>query len=330
MIAPGATFGRYRVQRLLGEGGFATVWLARDPVLQRDVALKVRRDAWWSDEDVLGEARALARLSHPSIVQVLDVGEADEGLYFVLEYVEGEDLESLATRIRRPLSPSVALSLLEGPADALDHAHGEGVLHRDLKPGNLLVPKASAQSIVSAPKPREPLGTKVTDFGLAALFRKGARTAAAEGDPGYVAPEAWRGSADPSSDVFSLAATFFRLVAGRPPIPGSTAMEQLAAAGQPARLRLSELAPNVPRALDDAMSAALSSRRHERPRDARALLESLRTALTRDDERKRVVSEARERIDARRPVARTTCSACLRPLHPRSTTCNACGEPVQW
>ena len=324
-------FGRYEVLRPLGEGGFGEVWLARDPLLDREVAVKVARAGWGGDEELLAEARAIASLRHPGIVQVLDAGLEDERVHVVLELVDGPSLEELlesgpGTRAAT-LPPAAALELIRGPAEALDHAHEQGFLHRDLKPGNLLLerrPGPGGSLLERATRAGTP---KIADFGLAALVaRHGAsRTEAGAGDPAYAAPEAWRGQPDPSSDVFSLAAVFFRLVAGRPPLPGRTPSEILEAAGRPERLALNQVAQGLPRSLGGALGCALSARRHERPATGADLVMLLESALARNEERERVVREALDRIALRRTPAVARCESCDKTVATEARRCPHCG-----
>lgn len=325
-------FGRYEVLRPLGEGGFGEVWLARDPILGREVAVKVARAGWGGDEELLREARALARLRHPGIVQVLDAVLEEGRVHVVLELMAGPSLEDLlgGPGAARPatLPPAAALQLLEGPAEALDHAHAQGFLHRDLKPGNLLLEQAVGpagsllERIAAAGTP------KIADFGLAALVARhgSSATEAGAGDPLYAAPEAWRGQPDTSSDVFSLAAVFFRLVAGRPPLPGTTPAELLAAAGRPERLRLDEAASGLPRPLAGALDCALSARRHERPATAADLVLLLESALARNEEKERVVREALDRIALRRSPAVAACEGCGKTVATGARLCPHCGK----
>lgn len=324
-----ASLGRYELRGVLGEGGFGAVHLAWDPLLEREVALKVPRGDWWGADDVLHEARALARLGHPGIVQVLDVGRHDGVLFIVLELVAGPSLEQLVepppagrARRRRVLAPEDALALLRGPAEAVDHAHAAGVLHRDLKPSNLLLERP-----IRTVERARGVRVKVTDFGLAALAARLGPTAAGAGmgDPRYVAPEAWRGRPDRSSDVFSLAAVFFRLVAGRPPVPGDDPARWLEGAGRPERLRLSSIQPETPRPLDAALARALSARRHERPKGAVRLLDALSEAVHRGASQSELVRDALGRIAARDAVRSRRCDACRRPLSPRARECPHCG-----
>ncbi len=326
-------FGRYEVVRRLGEGGFGEVLLARDPLLGREVAVKVPHLGWEGDESLLAEARALARLSHAGIVQVLDAGVEAGRAYIVLECVAGPSLEELLEGKRGRgraafLTPQEALSWLRGPAEALDHAHAEGFLHRDLKPANLLLDRVPGRGPGALSRAAADCSLVIADFGLAALISgQGAvESDAALGDPQYAAPEAWRGSPDRSSDVFSLAAIFFRLVAGRPPLPGDTPQEILLAAGGTERLLLSQVAPDLPRPLSGALARALSARRHERPRSGAELIERLQAALSLDWEREQVVREALDRIALRRAPAVANCDACGRTVATGARRCPHCGQ----
>lgn len=320
-----SSFGRYQVRRLLGEGGFGKVWLARDPLLDRDVAVKVPHGDWLRSAEVLAEARALARVAHPAIVQVLDAGIDGGTAFMVLEHVEGLSLEGVLLRSRSPADPALALSLLRDPAAGIDHAHSKGILHGDIKPANLLAPlKGPVLGGVAALSG----GLKVADLGLLALAARGGAGSVAVGDPFHAAPEAWNGRPTRSSDVHSLAAVYFHLVAGSPPMDG-TARELVEAASSRPRRRLRSVRPDVPETLDDALAAALSLDPRERPESAGALVDSLGAALASAGSRHRLVRDARARIAARgQAPARTSCTSCLRPLNPRAAACSHCGEPV--
>ena len=318
------SFGRYQVRRLIGEGGFGKVWLAWDPLLDREVAVKVPHGDWMAASELLAEARALARLEHPGIVKVLDAGIEASRPFLVLEHVDGLSLEGVLLRMRAPMEPSVALDLLRGPAAGLDSAHEKGILHGDIKPANILVPLDGplVGGLASVGG-----GLKIADLGLLALATRGGKGIAL-GDPRYAAPEAWLGRPSRASDIYSLAALVFRLVAGTAPLEGSPKV-LIAAVPTATRRRLREVRPEASITLDDALARALSLDPAERPASSIALLEMLATAVAESDGRRRLVRDARERIAARDEAPpRVSCSSCSRPLHPRATSCAHCGEDV--
>jgi serine/threonine-protein kinase len=210
-------FGHYELLRELGRGGMGVVYQARQKHADRLVALKVMRDAdHVAESDKLrftGEVRAMARVSHPHIVAVFEVGEENGCPYFTMEYVDGH---SLAQRLRAgpPYTAAESAQWIEDVAGALQTAHDAGILHRDIKPGNILIgPHGEA---------------KLTDFGLAKhLDQDTGLTAAgsAVGTPSYMPPEQARGELSklgPASDIYALGATFYELLTGRPPFRGET------------------------------------------------------------------------------------------------------------
>jgi formylglycine-generating enzyme required for sulfatase activity len=199
-VVLGQTIGRYQIRRILGRGGMGRVYLARDVVLGRSVALKIVGGSSYS-ERFLHEARAIAMLNHPNIVQLYDYGEHDHGIFLALEYVEGETLRE---RIRRgPIGLDEALRHSSAIADALLHAHAANVFHCDLKPSNVMVGRDGR--------------VRVVDFGIARIG--GDATVTSSGTPDWMAPEQWRnGPVTDRVDVWALAIVSCQLFSGRHPL----------------------------------------------------------------------------------------------------------------
>ena len=214
--------GRYAIQRELGEGGMATVYLAKDLKHNRHVALKVLKPelaAVVGGERFLAEIETTANLQHPHILALFDSGEADGFVFYVMPYVEGESLRDKLDR-EKQLGVKDAVAITQKIAGALDYAHGNGVVHRDIKPGNILLSEQG-----------EPL---VADFGITlAVAQAGAgritETGLSLGTPHYMSPEQATGDrdVDPRSDVFALGCVLYEMLAGEPPFSAPTAQAVL-------------------------------------------------------------------------------------------------------
>jgi len=270
-IMPGDVLAnRYRIQRLLGKGGMGAVYLAHDEVLGDVVALKVISSAWAADEAAMverfkRECTAARKVSSPYVIRLHDLGEARPGLlYLSMEYVQGRTLAELITS--RGLVPIAdCVDILGQICNGLSAAHDAGVIHRDLKPGNVLVGDRNA--------------VKIIDFGLAtaAAAEGGAVTGMLMGTPYYMSPEQVRGRrVDAASDIYSLGALAYHLVTGRPPFSGENAIAvgfaHLSELPAPPR----QLRPDVPVELDAAIMGALAKEPSDRPRSAA----ELRAAMT--------------------------------------------------
>ncbi|MCA8924177.1 MAG: serine/threonine protein kinase, partial [Planctomycetes bacterium] len=271
--APGARVGRYTLQELLGRGGMGQVWRAHDPQLGREVALKLLLAGRVGPDDAerfRREAEALAKLSHPHVIRIHDAGAHEGRAFLVMELVTGGSLqERLDARGR--LDPRLSAELIAKLAEALDAAHRAGLLHRDVKPDNVLL---------------RPDGEPVlTDFGLAlhANDQRLTKTGMFVGTPGYLAPEQAAGAVaadDPRPDVYALGAVLYACLTGAPPHGALSVLQQLAAAERLADPP-SRHAPEVDRALDRICLRALAPRPEERTPDMTALAADLRAYLAR-------------------------------------------------
>lgn len=268
----GQQISHYRILSLLGQGGMATVYRAEQLGLRRIVALKILHADLARDEVIverfLREARIAASLNHEHIVTIYDVGEESGVYYIAMRYIEGE---SFAHLIRRdgPLPPARALAMLAQVADALDFAHAHGVLHRDVKPANVMVEPGDILTL--------------TDFGIARAGALSALTAAHTviGTPAYMSPEQARGEpVDKRSDLYALGVMLYEALGGRPPfVADSTPGLLYMHVHQPPR-PLSELRPDLPWGLSAVVSRALAKQPDERYQSAHELIEAARAALT--------------------------------------------------
>jgi tRNA A-37 threonylcarbamoyl transferase component Bud32 len=264
-------FGRYEVIRLLGQGAMGKVYLALDPVLKRQVAIKVMGVDSQLDharhEEYLKrfalEAQASARLSHPSIVAVYDAGE-EQGLpWIAFEYIDGERLEDLLRR-EGPLPIESALAIGRDIASALHHAHSHHIVHRDIKPGNMLFDKKT-------------ITWKLADFGVVkAPFSGLTQEGKVLGSPGYMSPEQIDGTeVDARSDLFSLGVVMYEMLAGVHPFTRDSIPSTLFATLNGTHTPLRELRHDVPAGLNKAVVRLLAVKSAERIQSAEAFLELL-------------------------------------------------------
>ncbi len=260
---------RYHIERELGAGGMATVYLAQDLKHDRDVALKVLRPelaAVLGAERFLAEIRISARLDHPHILTLIDSGRTDGFLWYVLPYVRGESLRARLEREHQLPIPD-ALAITKQIAGALDYAHRQGVIHRDVKPENILVQEGEAV---------------LTDFGIALAVREAAgprltETGRSLGTPQYMSPEQATGARglDGRSDVYALGAVLYEMLVGEPPHTGATAQVVIAKllTERPTQVRV--LRDTVPEGIDTAVAKALAKVPADRFTSAEAFARAL-------------------------------------------------------
>lgn len=258
--------GRYQIERELGRGGMGIVFLARDTVLDRAVAFKELPPDLMGDPRIIErfrqEARVLARLSHPHIVQIFDLVESGARMWMAMEYVSGGSLDTLLDQKKCLAVPDVKRLGIQ-MAQALAHAHRQGIIHRDFKPANVLIDQEN--------------NAKVGDFGIAKLMQgpKLTQTGAVLGSPSYMSPEQAVGEqADIQSDVYSFGATLYEMLTGRPPFTGDT-MSVLTQHLTQQALPPSELNASIPPAFDRLIIATLEKKREERTTDMDMVLQEL-------------------------------------------------------
>ncbi|BDC50022.1 hypothetical protein F183_A23380 [Bryobacterales bacterium F-183] len=272
------TIGQYQIIRELGRGGMGVVYLAYDPGIARQVAIKtilLPQSAHSSNPEsseklksaLLREARAAGGLAHPNIVTVHQMGEQDGMLYLVMEYLTGGSLEDRLTE-GRPIHPDWAVYALEQVASALDYAHAAGFVHRDIKPGNILLATEQADRV------------KIADFGLARVVNSSQSLDRIVGTPAYMSPEQVNGEKlNGASDQFALAQLAYRLLTGRTAFVAEDYRSLLTQIVASKEIPAHELNPNLHPQVSAVLSRGLAKMAHERYFNCRDLISNLRLAL---------------------------------------------------
>ena len=324
VLSKDQNLGKYQIIDRLGAGGFGSVYLANDRLLNRKVALKVPHHQA-DEQGMLLEPRIMAALKHPNIVELITVEKKDDTFFMVLEYVDGESLDKLIRR-ERALAPARALDIAMDVCSAIGFAHAHQVIHRDLRPANILITRDGV--------------AKVTDFGTSRfleLQREGfARTRI--GSPPYMAPEHFRGRAVFQSDLWSLGITLYEMLTGTVPFydadPVKIAQSFQNTPVVPPHLRQAA----VPRALSEVVMKALAVNLGDRYLSAQEFLKALRALKEGMARETRPVGTAilGAHLDApghaqRRPTPtqQRLCRFCYRPLPRLAVACPACGEKNQ-
>jgi serine/threonine-protein kinase len=274
-LGPGSSFGPYRIESVLGRGGMSVVYLAEDTRLGRRVAIKVLASELAADaafrSRFVRESQLAAGLEHPNIVPVYEAGETDGRLFIAMRYVRGTDLRSLIT-LEGPLEPDRTIGLLRPVAAALDAAHRRGLVHRDVKPGNILIASDEGEEHVY-----------LSDFGLSkhTTSQSGlTRTGQFMGTVDYVAPEQIQGQeVDGRADGYSLACVLYECLTSRAPYAKESDVATLFGHIQDPPPRVTEAKPNLPAEIDDAVARGMAKDRDARPRTCVTLIDEAARAL---------------------------------------------------
>ena len=260
MFFRGQIIGKYKILRTIGSGGFGTVYLAEDTWINKSVALKVPHKQGVDFGELLREPRLLASLNHPNIVTILTAEKQDNVFFIVMEFVPGETLESIITR-EGALDLTRTLDYTCQVCNAVDHAHRHGVLHRDLRPSNVLVADRGM--------------VKVADFGTSRFLEIAAHGTTVIGSPPYMAPEQFQGKAVFASDIYSLGVTMYQMLTGMLPYetPSPADLERLMRGELQTGPRLKN--PKIPKAIDNIVLKAMAPDIRSRYQRASALLDDV-------------------------------------------------------
>jgi eukaryotic-like serine/threonine-protein kinase len=310
MFLQGQKVGKYEIIRALGSGGFGSVFLAKDVWLDIKVALKVPHKQSLELYKLLKEPRLQAALDHPNIVRLLAAEKVDKVFFFVMEYVKGRTLEKILSK-EKVLELPLAVEYIRQVAAGVDHAHKNKIIHRDLRPSNIMVSEEGQ--------------VKITDFGTSAWLANVPYATTRIGSPPYMAPEQFQGKAGYGADIYSIGCILYEMVIGRPPIydPDPFKILEKAQEGKITPPRLKNV--RVPREMDELIMRCLAAKpedRFQRPGDLLKALADMRG----EKHHKSEIEDILGRIRARDRAVSDLCWNCRRPLPFRSRHCPHCGE----
>jgi serine/threonine-protein kinase len=329
VLLKGQTLGKYKIITPLGSGGFGTVYLAQDTWIDKRVAIKVPHRQGLDFGELLREPRLLASVSHPNIVAITTAEKQENVFFIVMEYVQGETLEHLI-ETHGALDVNRAMDFTCQICNGVDHAHSQGVIHRDLRPANVLVTENDM--------------VKVADFGTSRFLEIAAHGTTVIGSPPYMAPEQFYGKAVFASDIYSLGVTMYQMLTGELPYdaPAPADLDKLMSGELVSPPRLKN--PLIPKTLSDIVMRAMAPEVTARYQRAPELLADLMAARAAWQPRRTpagsvVKAESggarsvkddahgiQTRLRAREAPAARFCWQCRKPLHARTDKCPFCGE----
>lgn len=314
MIEIKGQIGKYKIIRKLGSGGFGTVYLAEDTILKTNRAIKVPHRLGVQTEKSLQECILQTRLlDHPNIVKLLTVDIVDSTILMVMEYIKGTDLESILDE-KDTLDIKTALSYFYQVLSALEFAHDNKVIHRDIRPSNILI---NEEDVI-----------KITDFGTSTLLNERQYATTKIGSPPYMAPEQFEGRAVFASDIYSAGCLFYEMVSGLPPVVMPNPMEIYKKAKAADYEALIKKVPSIPPELDRVIARALQPDLNNRYRTVKEMvldLEHMEEAKKNTPDNSDEIKDIKKRLDARSKRTDYICWNCRKAMPRKIAHCLYCG-----
>jgi serine/threonine protein kinase len=312
MFLQGQKVGKYEILRSLGSGGFGSVFLAKDTWLNIKVAIKVPHKQSMDLFKLLKEPRLQAALNHPNIVRTISAEKENRVFFMVMEYVKGKTLEKILEK-EKILDSDTAIDYTKQIAYGVDHAHKNKIVHRDLRPSNIIVSEDGT--------------CKITDFGTSVWLSNVPYASTRIGSPPYMAPEQFSGKATFVSDIYSIGCIFYEMLVGRPPIfdPDPFKILEKAQKGKitPPRLKNDQ----IPKEIDKIIMKCLAPEIKDRFQKASMILKRL-SKFKEKDISKSEIEDMLGRIKARERSKADLCWNCRKPLPYKARNCPHCGEIV--
>ena len=314
MFLAGQKVGKYQIIRSLGSGGFGAVFLAKDTWLNILVAIKVPHKQTIELFKLLKEPRLQAALNHPNIVRMIAAEKEEKVFFMVMEYIKGQSLEKVLDE-KKILNWPVATEYVLQIVSAVSHAHANKIVHRDLRPSNIMISDKDGR-------------LKITDFGTSVWLNNVPYASTRIGSPPYMAPEQFQGKATFRSDIYSIGCVYYEMLLGRPPIFDPDPFKILEKAKQgkitPPRLKNT----SIPKEINGIIMRCLCSRIEDRYQSPDEIEKEI-SRFKGKDVKKTEIDDIRRRIQARDNRMNHLCWNCRRPLPHKTAQCPYCGEKVE-